>query len=159
MLYLKFKKLSFITNSYAKLSFAMLLLISLLSCSQSAQKAQDSSISIGIAEVDYTPSIGLDLVGNYRGDDYASRGVHDPLYARAIVASDSKGEKAAILSVDILKLGKEAVDMMREHISSQTEIKPENIMIHATHTHSGPKSDLDAPEARDYLTKAASAVI
>ncbi|MDD4729575.1 MAG: neutral/alkaline non-lysosomal ceramidase N-terminal domain-containing protein [Dysgonamonadaceae bacterium] len=137
----------------------MLLLISLLSCSQSAQKAQDSSISIGIAEVDYTPSIGLDLVGNYRGDDYASRGVHDPLYARAIVASDSKGEKAAILSVDILKLGKEAVDMMREHISSQTEIKPENIMIHATHTHSGPKSDLDAPEARDYLTKAASAVI
>jgi hypothetical protein len=32
-------------------------------------------------------------------------------------------------------------------------------MIHATHTHSGPKSDLDAPKAKEYLTKAAGAVI
>ncbi len=114
---------------------------------------------IGIAEVNYTPSVGLDLVGNYRGDDYASRGIHDSLYARAVVISDGNSGKAAILSVDICSLGKESVNMMREYISSQINIEPGRIMIHATHTHSGPKSDLKAPEAMDYLKKAAGAVI
>lgn len=154
MLHFKFKKRSFIINS-----FVILLFTSLLACSQTEQKTSNDSILIGIAEVDYTPSVGLDLVGNYRGDDYASRGIHDPLYARAIVASDANGEKAAILSVDICNIGKEAVDMMREYISSEIDIDPANIIIHATHSHSGPKSNLDAPEAKDYLKKAASAVI
>src|SRR5450759_2043659 len=67
--------------------------------------------------------------------------------------------KVAILSVDICFFYRESVEMMRNYISSKTGIKPENIMIHATHTHSGPKSELDAPKAKEYLTKAASAVI
>jgi len=131
----------------------------LLSCSGKKDKIQKPSLMMGIAEVNYTPEVGLDLVGNYRGNDYASRGVHDSLFARAIVASNSKGEKAAILAIDICYLTREPVEMMRSYIASQTGIKPENIMIHATHTHSGPKSDLNAPQAKEYLTKAAGAVV
>jgi len=159
MLHSLLKKLSFTRNKYAQLFFMLVLLVSFFSCSNSGQNKSDELLLIGIAEVDYTPSVGLDLAGNYRGDDYASRGIHDPLYARAIVVSDSKGEKAAILSVDIISLKKDAVDIMREYISSQIDIEPGNIMIHATHTHSGPKSDLNAPEAKDFLKKAASSVI
>ena len=59
-----------------------------------------SSLEIGIAEVDYTPEVGLNLVGIYRGDDYASRGVHDPLYARALVATNTKKEKVALFLED-----------------------------------------------------------
>lgn len=134
-------------------------LIVLNSCSGNKKNRMKSDIKIGIAEVNYTPEVGLDLVGNYRGDDYASRGVHDSLFARALVASNAKGEKVALLSVDICMLYKEPVEMMRSYIASKTDIRPENIMIHATHTHSGPKSDLDAPKAKEYLTKAAGAVI
>jgi neutral ceramidase len=142
-------------------AFLMLftVLFLLFSCSDTKKKMFRDSLHIGIAEVNYTPSVGLDLVGNYRGDDYASRGINDSLYARAIVATDSKGEIAAILSVDICALRKEAVEMMRAYIASRTNIKPGNIMIHATHTHSGPRSDLEAPEAEEYLQKAAGAVI
>jgi neutral ceramidase len=118
-----------------------------------------SNLLIGIAEVNYTPEIGLDLVGNYRGDDYASRGVHDSLFARALVASNARGEKTALLTVDICILFRETVEMMRSYIASKTDIKPENILIHATHTHSGPRSDLDAPKAKEYLIKAADAVV
>lgn len=141
-----------------KLLYNSLIIIALFifSCSGKQQK---SSLLIGLAEVNYTPPVGMDLVGNYRGDDYASRGVHDSLYARAVVASNREGEKVAILSVDICYLKKEAVNMMRSWISGKTGISPENIMIHATHTHSGPKSDLNAPGAMEYLTKAASAVV
>ncbi len=131
----------------------------LASCSNGAKNEVRSTLQIGIAEVNYTPGIGLDLVGNYRGDDYASRGVHDSLYAKALVASDGKGQKVAILSIDICLLPKEPVDFMRNYIASNTDIKPENVMIMSTHTHSGPPSDLTAPKAKEYLTRAASAVI
>lgn len=129
------------------------------SCSETKKQEGKSSMQIGIAEVNYTPRVGLNLRGNYRGDDYASRGVHDSLYARAIVALDKKGEKAAILAIDICALSSEPVEMMRNYIASETDIKARNIAIHASHTHSGPPSDLGAPEAEQYLKKAASAVV
>jgi len=137
----------------------LILILLFSSCSEKKNSANQYSMMIGIAEVNYTPEVGLDLVGNYRGKDYASRGIHDSLYARTIVASNSKGEKAAILSIDICSMTKEPVEMMRSYIASKTDIKAKNIMIHATHTHSGPKSDLNAPKAKEYLLKAASAVI
>ncbi|MGQ9620639.1 MAG: neutral/alkaline non-lysosomal ceramidase N-terminal domain-containing protein [Bacteroidales bacterium] len=139
--------------SKVEISVALMLII-LCSCNE-----HKSSLMIGIAEVNYTPEVGMDLVGNYRGEDYASRGVHDSLYARALVASNKKVEKVAILSVDICLLEKETVEMMRSYIASETDIKPENILIHATHTHSGPRSDLQAPGAEVYLKKAAGAVV
>ena len=43
----------------------------------------NNGLLLGYAEVDYTPSVGLDMEGNYRGDDYGSRGINDPLYAKA----------------------------------------------------------------------------
>jgi len=125
----------------------------------SGSSINSPSLLIGIAEVNYTPEVGLDLDGNYRGDDYASRGVHDSLYGRAIVAQDKEGNKAAILTVDICALKKDAVDFMRTYIASKCDIKAENIMIMATHTHSGPPALLTSPKAKEYLCKAADAVI
>jgi hypothetical protein len=129
------------------------------SCSAGNKTGVSSTLKIGIAEVNYTPEIGHDLVGNYRGNDAASRGIHDSLYAKALVASDGKGKKVAILTIDICLIPKEPVEFMRSYIASKTDIKAENVMIMATHTHSGPPSDLTAPKAKEYLTKAAGAVI
>lgn len=142
-----------------KFLMSIFVILLMTSCSDKKSINNSTSLSIGIAEVNYTPEVGLDLVGNYRGNDYASRGVHDSLFAKAIVASDAVGNKIAVLSVDICFLYREAVEMMRKYISSQTGIKPENIMIHATHTHSGPRSDSAAPKVQEYLTKAAGAVV
>ncbi len=137
-----------------------LLVIFVLAASCSAKNAGvQSTLKIGIAEVNYKPPVGCDLVGNYRGDNYASRGIHDSLYAKALVASDGKGKKVAVLSIDICMLPKEPVNFIRNYIASRSDIRPENIMIMATHTHSGPKSDLDAPHAKEYLSRAADAVL
>ena len=142
------------------LTVIMGVLVTLLgSCTKQSDQGVKSSLLIGIAESNYTPEVGLDMAGNYRGDDYASRGVHDSLYAKAIVASNEKGEKAALLTVDICYIPKESIDMMRGYIASNTTIEPGNIMITSTHTHSGPVGQLDAPKAKEYLSKAADAVI
>ena len=148
---------SLLCSLFAAFLFIFLLLLS--SCNGGNKSGIQSTLKIGIAEVNYTPDVGLDLVGNYRGNDYASRGVHDSLYAKALVASDGKGHKVAILSIDICLLPKEPVEFMRNYIASNTDIRPENVMIMSTHTHSGPPSDLTAPKAKEYLTRAAGAVL
>jgi hypothetical protein len=140
-------------------AFVTAAILILVSCKDGRNAGSGPKIKIGMAEVNYKPDVGLDLVGNYRGDDYASRGIHDSLYAKALVAEDTKGEKVAVLSLDICNLPKESVNFIREYIGSQTDIKPENVMIMATHTHSGPKSNLDAPKAKEFLTRAAGAVL
>jgi neutral ceramidase len=137
----------------------LILLTCLFSPSESNAQAVISTLLIGIGEVNYTPAVGLDMAGNYRGNDYASRGIHDSLYARAIVAANEHGEKAALLTVDICYIPGETVEMMREYIASKTTIKPGNVMIMATHTHSGPVAELNAPKVKEFLSKAADAVI
>jgi len=125
-----------------------------------------SSLRVGVAQVDYTPQIGLPLMGNFR-DDYAARGVHDPLNARAMVFADGNGAKIAMLSVDICMMDRSNVSIMRQFISSQCDIAGENILIAGTHTHSGPAPTMQLgplPKTDDsiiesFLKKAASAVI
>jgi hypothetical protein len=95
------------------------------------------SLKIGVARVDYTPALGLPLMGNFR-DDYGARGIHDPLYSRALVFQDSAGTKVALLSLDICMIDRNNASLMRRFIASQTDLRPENIIIAATHTHSGP---------------------
>jgi len=125
------------------------------------------SLRIGFSTVDFTPQPGLPLMGNFR-DDYLARGVHDPLRAKAMVVEDRRGRKAAVLAVDVCMLDRRNVAMMRRVIGSQCDVPPENVLVHATHTHSAPAPNprflfgLDfEPYRRDveaFLTKAAAAV-
>ena len=124
-----------------------------------------TGLRVGVAQVDYTPELGLPLFGNFR-DDYGARGVHDPLYSRALVFQDSAGFKVALLSVDICMLGRDNTALMRRCIAAQTDLPPQNILIAATHTHSAPAAIRLGmmPKAPDtaverFLTHAASAVI
>jgi hypothetical protein len=96
-----------------------------------------SNIRVGVACVDYTPAPGLPLMGNFR-DDYAARGAHDPLFAKAIVLADGQGTKAAVLAMDICMLDRHNVACMRQTIRDRCDVPPENVLIHATHTHSAP---------------------
>jgi neutral ceramidase len=108
-----------------------------------------SAIRIGVAEVDFTPPPGLPLMGHIR-DDYAARGTHDPLRARALVAANAAGARVALLTLDICMLNRAHARMMREHIAAHSALKPENILIAASHTHGGPAA------CSLYLTPAAS---
>jgi hypothetical protein len=123
-----------------------------------------SQLQIGIAQVNFTPRIGLPLAGNYR-DDYAARGVHDPLYSKAIVIRNSAGHQVALLVLDICVLNRQNTAFMKQLIYNATGIPPSQVLIAATHTHSGPSpatlgimprsSDTDT---RRFLQKAAGAV-
>ena len=96
-----------------------------------------TGLRVGVATVDFTPEPGLPLMGNFR-DDYAARGVHDPLMAKAAVFEDAEGNRAAVLALDVCMLDRENVAQIRRAIGSQCDVPPENVLVHATHTHSAP---------------------
>ncbi|HWQ53222.1 MAG TPA: neutral/alkaline non-lysosomal ceramidase N-terminal domain-containing protein [Bryobacteraceae bacterium] len=91
----------------------------------------------GSAAIDYTPLPGLPLMGNYR-DEYGARGVHDPLYARALAFEDDAGARAAILSVDICMMDRVNVAFVRDCVSADCGLEPGRLLVAATHTHSAP---------------------
>lgn len=126
-----------------------------------------AGIHVGVATVDFTPRSGLPLLGNFR-DDYAARGVHDPLRAKAMVFADARGARAAVLAVDVCMLDRRNVALMRRHLDTCCDIPPDCVLVHATHTHSGPAPNSRylfglefAPyqaEVEKFLAKAAEAV-
>ncbi len=124
-----------------------------------------SELKVGVAEADFTPPPGLPLMGHIR-DDYAARGTHDPLRARALVLANDAGARVALLTLDICMLNRAQARMMREHIAAHSRLRPEHILVAATHTHGGPAaiSLYQTPAASEadvelFLKKAAEAAI
>lgn len=90
----------------------------------------------GVARVDITPPVGIPLTG-FLNREGPSVGVHDPLYARALVLDDGE-RRVAVVVCDLLALDRRFVASARASIEETTGIPGENIMIATTHTHSGP---------------------
>jgi len=89
----------------------------------------------GAYEVDITPPLGVDLAGyfNVRKADSILANLH----AKAVVLKDEVTE-LAVVSCDLCVIPKEMVTKIRSLASQWSGIKEENIMIVATHTHTGP---------------------
>ncbi len=90
----------------------------------------------GAASSDITPTKSLHLFGYPHVERY-STGVHDPLMASACYLRGDKGE-TIFVAVDIIFVPKRLVANARERIATATGVSAENILISATHTHSGP---------------------
>ncbi len=116
------------------------------------------SLIAGAAFTDITPPTPHFLHG-YPFVERISTGTHDPLLSSALFLSDGR-ECALFLSNDVLYLDKGTVARIRDGISERTGVPSSNIMVAATHTHSGPvtvdcaaSSDdpVVPPADRDYL--------
>ena len=114
------------------------------------------TLQAGAARVDITPPAGLPLAGcphihqfpgspaemsAYRGRDGTpagvALGVHDPLYARALVLADG-AECLAICTADLCAPDHDLTGRIRQAVQAQTGIAAANVVVHASHTHGGP---------------------
>lgn len=93
-------------------------------------------ITIGLGKRIITPPIGTPL-GGYAARKGTSQGVHDDLYVRSLVINTKK-DTAAVIVGDVIGFPAELVRHIRTLIARQIIMKPETILIAATHTHSGP---------------------
>lgn len=92
-------------------------------------------LRVGTAAVKITPPLRAPLAG-YLGARF-SEGVLDDLYAKAAVLDDGK-TKVAMVTCDLIGLPRPVVLEARRIIAAETGILADNVMISATHTHTGP---------------------
>ena len=93
------------------------------------------NLQLGVGREIITPEIGCNLYG-YRPDIY-SESVHDDLTATAFALSFGE-EKAILISLTVGAIMTWQADQIRQAIASATGIPAENVMLCATHTHTGP---------------------
>ncbi len=107
----------------------------------------------GVSRVNITPETDVWMDGMIR--EHRSVGVHDPIFARALVLAENSAveNSCAIVSVEVCGLDGEFTQQVRMLASESTGILTNNIIIAATHTHSGPATiGFFNPREEDYLT-------
>ena len=92
---------------------------------------------VGISRKDITPEIGCQLFG-YRPDLY-SDGVNDNLTATTFAFS-YREVKALMVTVSVCLLDNEIASFFKDEFEKRYNIPKGNILISATHTHTGPST-------------------
>ena len=137
-----------------------------------APKAATTEMRAGIATIDITPPIGYRMSGYFH--ERPSTSTLNPLHAKAIVFRQGS-ESAAMVFCDIIGLSLDVSSRARRQAAEKTGIPSSNILISATHTHTGPlyfgalrkyfhdlavaKHDSDPFEKVDYPAELAAKIV
>lgn len=111
----------------------------------SGQTAWAADWLAGVARTDITPAEPVVLNG-YESRKDPSRGIHDPLSARA-VAFARDGQRLVLVSIDNLGFYNHTAEPLRQAIIDACGLKPSELFLCAIHTHSAPTLTLDTEKA------------
>src|SRR5438445_12540518 len=101
-----------------------------------------SDIRAGVGRELLRPPSGIAMAG-YGRRLGRSTGVHDNIAAQALVLDDG-ATRVAIVGVDVLAFGLRLADQIARRVEERSGIPALNILIAATHTHSGPLFNIHA---------------
>ena len=99
----------------------------------------------GAAKTQITPPVGALLQS---GMTIESTGVLDDLYSTAVVLDDGE-TKVALVGNDIIYMEAPLAAEIRSRIAAQTGLSGDNVLLNASHTHSGPNICVISPYAID----------
>ncbi len=94
-----------------------------------------AELQAGVAVVDITPPTGYRMAGYF--NERLNTGTHDPLQAKALVFHQGD-ERAALVFCDLVGIARDVSDRARKLAAKKTGIPAANILIAATHSHTGP---------------------
>ena len=103
--------------------------------SASRTSTRVGQLTAGLAVADITPPIGYRMSGYF--NERLSTGTLNPLCAKAIVLRQGDAS-AALVFCDIIGLSLDVSSRARRQASERTGIPASNILIAATHSHTGP---------------------
>jgi neutral ceramidase len=119
-----------------KAPLALFLLASLaLSFITDASAAE--SWQAGVAKTIITPDHPIRLSG-YGGRDGLSQGKLTELYAKALALEDAAGQRAIIVTMDLVGIGRDLSRKICARISEQHKLPRSTITLLCSHTHTGP---------------------
>ncbi len=109
-----------------------------------------SNLRAGVAKVDITPKqvAGIETIGHRR----IVTGLRDPLRAGVLILDDGE-TKAAIVTLDLINAYDLLVQLVREQVQATAGVPGPNVMVTASHNHSGPPCKEDSPYVREVAAK------
>lgn len=91
----------------------------------------------GWAKGDITPPLGLPMGG--RGPRFAAgTEVLTPLEAGVVVLEDGAGNRAVLVSIDVISTDANQINQLCVDIAAALGTSPDAVVVNASHTHSGP---------------------
>ena len=104
----------------------------------------------GFSRVDITPPLGVRMGGQVHPPQADS--IESRLYANAMCVRED-GVDLVIISCDLVSIPTAMADQIRGGIAARLSMSSENVLIAATHTHSGPLTGamLGGERERDYV--------
>jgi neutral ceramidase len=109
---------------------AMQLLLVPKTIAQSTWKA-------GTARLNITPKQPL-LMAGYANRTHPAEGKLSELWVKVLVLQDASGNKAAMISSDLLGFPKQVSDRIRKQLETALGLTKSQIILNSSHTHSGP---------------------
>jgi len=103
--------------------------------SASRKSGRPAQLTAGLAVADITPPIGYRMSGYF--SERLSTGTSNPLCAKAVVLRQGEAS-AAMVFCDIIGLSLDVSSRARRWAAKRTGIPASNILIAATHSHTGP---------------------
>ncbi len=95
------------------------------------------NLRLGFAKHDITPQVGVELCGFGPFLNRRSIAIRDRLWSRAM-AVEHDGRIVLVISNDLIQLTLAVTHRVRDYLCAESGLPPEAILIHCTHTHSGP---------------------
>jgi neutral ceramidase len=91
----------------------------------------------GVARTVITPGQSMWMAG-FASRNHASEGTMHDLFAKALILEDEKGQRAVIITSDLLGFPKGISDRIRDRIQSKYGLSRAQVLLSSSHTHSGP---------------------
>ncbi|HBL45448.1 MAG TPA: hypothetical protein DDZ90_18875 [Planctomycetaceae bacterium] len=111
-----------------------------------------SDWQVGVARIDITPAKKIWLAG-YASRTKPAEGTTHPLWAKALVFKDERGNRAAIVTTDLIGLTRELSDAVSARVARETGMTRKQILLNSSHTHCSPVVRGCAPLAYDFTSE------
>jgi len=128
-----------------------------------AAAAESGTLEAGAAKVDITPSADAGLImSGYADRKEGFKGVHDHIYARAIVLGDGS-RLATLVASELIGVPDPVWEELSQRIARETGIPSEYLLLCAVHDHSAPAPfgmyGNDSPKSAAYTKQVEDATV
>ncbi|MHC4401967.1 MAG: neutral/alkaline non-lysosomal ceramidase N-terminal domain-containing protein [Planctomycetota bacterium] len=99
--------------------------------------AQETTWQVGVAKAKITPQTSLWMAG-YGARDHPAEGTLHDLWIKVLAIEAADGNRAVFVASDLLGFPRGMYDRICAELAARCELDPSQVMLTASHTHSGP---------------------